>query len=610
MTRVATALTLVLLAGTADAQQLPPRDAEVKPTIGTASVSGVVVTDEEPRHIVRRAIVTLSGAGLRPTRGAITDDEGRFKFANLPPGAFTLSVTRASFITSVFGAKRPGRPGTPIAVAAGQQVEGLSVTLWRGAAVSGLIRDDTGAPVPGISVSAIPARASGASVMTLSNNPTLTDNRGEFRIFGLEPGTYLVSAKPASSGGGASMTAPTDAEVDAVIARVRGMSAAPSTAALSRPAPAPKPFDYAPVFYPGAASIANAARITLTTGEDVAGLDFALQRVATSIIEGVVIRPDGTPAARATLQLTGAVPAGGFGAFPPLVINATAGADGTFKITQVTPGDYKLVAKAPVATAPPVESGFVRPGNNEPTLFASTDISVSGADINGVTVPLELGVTISGRIVFDGASKAPADLTKIQVWLRPPNLPTKAGASINSITFFPPAFVRADGTFELTNVVPGTYLPVVTVGVADAATWWPKSAMQGERDLLEGQVDVTRGMTAPITVTLSDRRAELAGSLQTATGAPASDVFVIAFSADRKFWGPSARRVQAVRPDANGHYVFANLPAGDYLISAVVDVDPDDWQDPAFLEKLVGASAKVAIVDGQKKTLDLRLGGI
>lgn len=608
MTRVAAALVFLLAVPAVHSQQLPPRDAEVKPTIGTASVSGLVVTDEDQPHPVRRAIVTLSGAGLRPNRGAITDDDGRFTFDGLPNGVFTLTAARASFITSAFGAKRPGRPGTPIAVGAGQRLDGLSVKLWRGAAVSGVIKDDTGALVPGIAVTAIPARAGGPSLMSLSNNPAFTDNRGEFRIFGLEPGTYLVSARPQSSGGGASMTAPTEAQVDAVIAQVRGASLARPASTPSPPVPAPKPFDYAPVFYPGTASIANAVPVTVVAGQDVFGLDFSLQRVPTSIIEGIVTRPDGAPAARATLQLTGAAPAGQFASFPPLTINATAGADGAFRISQVTPGDYKLVAKAPVATAPPVETGFVRPGRNEPTLFAETDVSVAAADLSGLNVRLEPGMTMSGRVAFDGASKPPADLTKIQVWLRPPNLSAKA-APINSIVFVSPTFVRADGTFELTNVIPGRYLPSVTINGVDAAAWWPKSAVQGDRELLEGQIELTRDMTAPITLTFSDRRAELSGSLQSATGAPASDVFVIAFSEDQKFWRPSSRRVQAVRPDANGRYLFANLPAGTYLISAVGDVDPDEWQDPAFLAKLVGASAKVTMADGEKKTLNLRLGG-
>ena len=73
-------------------------------------MAGTVVTDEELPHAVRRAIVTLSGAELIPSRSAVTDDEGRFTIAGLPAGRFTLTATRASFITSASSAERPGRP--------------------------------------------------------------------------------------------------------------------------------------------------------------------------------------------------------------------------------------------------------------------------------------------------------------------------------------------------------------------------------------------------------------------------------------------------------------------------------------------------------------------
>jgi hypothetical protein len=132
--------------------------------------------------------------------------------------------------------------------------------------------------------------------------------------------------------------------------------------------------------------------------------------------------------------------------------------------------------------------------------------------------------------------------------------------------------------------------------------------MLGERDLLEGQMEIGR-TTESVVVTLSDRRAELSGTLQTASGDAVSDVFVIAYAADRKFWLPQARRVQAVRPDANGHYAMPSLPSGDYMVTAVTDVDQDQWQDPGFLDALETGSLKATIADGEKKVLDLQLGG-
>ena len=136
------AATLVAQAG---APQAAPRDNDTRPTTGTGSISGVVVTDGDQPRPVRRAIVSLTGDGLRPNRGAITDDDGRFAIGNLPAGRFTLTVTRGAFITSVYGAKRPGRQGTPIAVRDGEKVTNITVTIWRGAAISGVVRDDAGA---------------------------------------------------------------------------------------------------------------------------------------------------------------------------------------------------------------------------------------------------------------------------------------------------------------------------------------------------------------------------------------------------------------------------------------------------------------------------------
>lgn len=605
-------IVLIAAASIAGAQQLPPRDAEVRPTFGTASVSGVVLNDEEPPHPVHRAIVTLSGAGLTPNRSAITDDDGKFAFVDLPAGRFTLTASRASFITSAYGAKRPGRPGTAISVDAGQSVAALVIRVWRGAVVAGTVRDDRGEPVAGVPVTAVPARApSGTGILTLSNNGTKTDNRGQFRIFGLEPGTYVVSAKP-TAGGGGPLTAPSEADVDALFDAAR-RRASPLPSAPTPPAPVEpaRPFDYAPVYYPGTAALSQAAPIALTAGQEVTGLDFALQRVATSVVSGIVTRSDGASATGASIQMTAVWNNAPFAPESPLTLSATAGPDGAFRIPQVTPGEYRIEAKALVQAPPPQSGGgaFVSPGNSAPALWAQADVSVVGRDVEGVALRLEPGMTMTGKVVFEGTAAPPADITKFRLWLRSAGLPTKRGAPINRLSFVSPVNARADGTFEIMNVTPGAYQLAATSTIPADALWAARSAPLGERDLLDGFVEVARSSTPTVIVTFTDRRTELSGALQTATGAPASDVLVIAYAADRKFWLPSARRVQATRPDVNGRYVIRDLPAGDYFICAVTDIDQDEWQDPVFLEKLLAGSAKVTIAEGERKSFDLRLGG-
>jgi hypothetical protein len=583
---------IVALAGSsagAVQQAQPVRDAIVRPTTGTASVAGQVVNDEEQPKPVRRAIVTLTGPDLRPSRGAITDDEGRFMFANLPAGRVMLTVTRASFITSVYGAKRPGRPGTAISIGAGETVTGIVVKAWRGAAIAGILRDDTGAPVSGIPVSVMAARTNGTpAVLSLSNNPATTNDLGEFRIFGLPPGAYVVSATPSAGGGGA-MRAMTDAEVDAVFEAVRRRTNA------REPEPElPRPFAYAPVYFPGTPILSQATPITLAAGQEHSGLEFALQRVATAVVEGVVSRSDGQTAAGATVQMIGVSPPGPFATDSPLVLQATAGPTGSFQIPQVPPGDYSIVARA---------------GSGAATLWGSGSVSVSGADITGVAIAAEPGATVSGRVRFDSATlKPPADLTRVRVMLVPAEvLALKPGTPIRTLAFTAAVPLRADGSFEISGVPPGSF--ELRFNPIDAAAWWGRSAILGERDLFDGLIDVGRASMTDVVVTFTDKRSELSGTLQTSTGAPASDVFVVAYATNPALWGLRARRVQAVRPGVDGRFSIKDLPPGDYYLSAVTDVEQEELQEPKFLEELVKASIKISIAEGEKKVQDLRMGG-
>jgi hypothetical protein len=608
------ALSMSVAAVAMSAQQ-PVRDAPLTPTTGTASISGMVVNDDETPQPVRRAIVTLAGPELKPSRGAITDDDGRFTIANLPAGRFTLTVARAAFVTSVYGAKRPGRPGTPIVVADGGRVANLVVRLWRGAAIAGVIRDDAGAPVPNLAVTAIPARENNeGAILTLTNNGTTTNELGEYRIFGLEPGTYVVSTRPSSSGGGP-MTALSEGQVDAALAALqrRGQTpAAQSTAAPSAAAP-PRPFAWAPVFFPGTTLLDQAAPITLKAGDERLGVDIALQRVSTATVEGTIARPDGSPAGGATLQLTRVIRPGPFTAGQPARLNATAGADGRFRIAQVLPGDYRLVARVPASPPPPPTPGLVRPPTGDGSFWATADLSVTGSDITGLALSAEDGLTISGRIVFTSSQTPPTpapDMRGLRVTLLAPwILNLKPGTPIDSIGFSAGAIVQPDGTFRMSGLLRDTYVLRLQGGTI-GAPWSLRSATIGDRDLLDTPMDFANlPAGGSLVITYSDRRSELSGMLQTPSGTAYSDVFILAYSTDRRFWVQRSRRVQAVRPGVDGRFVFGDLPPGEYFLGAVTDVDTDEWLDAGFLDGVVPASTKVTIGEGEKRVQDLRIGG-
>ena len=97
------------------------------------------------------------------------------------------------------------------------------------------------------------------------------------------------------------------------------------------------------------------------------------------------------------------------------------------------------------------------------------------------------------------------------------------------------------------------------------------------------------------------------GTIQDATGKPTADYSIVIYPSDNRYWVPQARRIQSVRPGTDGKFTFRGLPPGEYRLTAVTDVEPGEWFNPDFLSQLVNASISVTLIDGEKKTQDIRV---
>ena len=106
---------------------------------------------------------------------------------------------------------------------------------------------------------------------------------------------------------------------------------------------------------------------------------------------------------------------------------------------------------------------------------------------------------------------------------------------------------------------------------------------------------------------MTDRVSETAGTIQDSAGQAAPEYFIVAFPSDRALWAWNSRRIQQARPGRDGRFSFRNLPAGEYLIGAVTDVEQNEWFEPAFLEQLLNASVKVTLAEGERKVQHIRL---
>ena len=564
-----------------------PRGAATSP-LGTARLGGRVV--DHAGAPVRRALVNLAGSGLARNRTAITSDAGAFGFYELPPGQFTLTASRAAYITTAYGAKGPGRPGTPIRLSAGQSATDLSITLARGAVIEGRITDLNGDPLAGIPVAVMLQRPQNPAVRvyTPPEDEIVTDDRGMYRAFGLEAGSYVVGA--AMRFGANQVTALSSAQIDTALQDLqRRNTTAGSTTATSGPPPTSQTFTFAPVMYPGTANAAEVQLIVVQAGEERAGVDLVLRPFRAARISGTVTSP-GEPEPVLSISLEPVVrsPMPRFiGAEPQLLVPPRG--NGAFTYGGVPPGTYALTA--------------VSPGG---TLWARTQVTVSGDDISGVSLQLQPTPTVSGRIVSATASAPPA-LGTSRLRLMPPGA---GGDSIvvsglrPGIMDAPAATVSANRSFVFGSVIPGTYAFELTAPLP--AGWWLRSAVTDGKDVLDTGLDVTRHV-ADLIVTFSDRHSELTGTLQTPAGTPATDYFVVVFTTDRALWRPSARRLVFTRPATDGGFSVRDLPAGDYYVAALTDLDPNDWKTPDFLAPLVPASVQVTIVDGERKVQNLRI---
>jgi hypothetical protein len=104
-----------------------------------------------------------------------------------------------------------------------------------------------------------------------------------------------------------------------------------------------------------------------------------------------------------------------------------------------------------------------------------------------------------------------------------------------------------------------------------------------------------------------DQTQELAGRIQDAMGRPTADFTIIVFPTDSRYWLPQSRRILSTRPGTDGSFTLRGLPAGDYRLTAVTDVEPGEWYDPAFLSQLVPVSLPITLRQGENKTQDIKV---
>ena len=443
----------------------PPRSDTRDPrATGTGIIRGRVVRSDTGQPL-RRAVVRVFSD---ESRSVMTDDQGRYELALLPEGRYTLIASKGGFGEVAYGQRRSYGGGRSITLSDSQVITQIDFALPPGGVITGRVVDEGGEPAVGAQVAVSRLVFSNGRRQSTHVAGAQVDDRGEFRVFGLLPGEYYLSA-----------TLPESHDLSGVSV------------------------GYVPTFYPGTPVRGEAQRIAIKAGEEIAGTTFALARAQTASISGIVRHADGSSA---TFTLVTARDVSGNDSVVAHEGAAAAKPDGSFTIGNLPPGSYTVEAR-----------GIDRP-NAAP---AKADVVVNGRDVSGIVLEMTRGVTARGRIRFDTGAP-PKGLSSEQVRI----FSTTDDGSDTSSFNAPPA-ARANWTFELTGIS-GRRLLQAGVFTGD---WITKSVVVDGTDVTDTPIDFRTDIDG-IEIVLTQKHTEVSGRVTDARGMPVSDAMVIVFADD------------------------------------------------------------------------------
>jgi hypothetical protein len=306
------------------------------------------------------------------------------------------------------------------------------------------------------------------------------------------------------------------------LGRFRLYGVQPGRYAMVTAAAATGPFrlpGYAPTYYPGSQSASDAQLVTVAPGGDDVSIELRLVPGRVAKISGTAFDAGGQPYRGRLLLATSSRSSGIAGT----AMQTSPQPDGKFEFINVAPGEYLLQT-----------SGF--------GAFGSRFLEVSDTDISGLTLRASIGSTVRGRITLEGA---PARV-------RPQDF--RFNFVLTDLDLGPaPGTYRAKITDEWTFEYVGLFGPLL-IRPAGGPEWLTKSIRSGGVDITDTVMPFGRPNQSldDVEVVLTNRGAELMGTVMDARGQPVAACTVIVFAADRDRWQRASRFVKATRCDADG----------------------------------------------------------
>jgi hypothetical protein len=492
----------------------------------------VVVVEAGTGSPVPSAEVRLVQNYFGIIKEAVADSSGRLSIKDIAPGEYVVMVSRRGFTNAMVRTK----------VVSGQPLDSLRIELKRPGVITGKVLDQNKQPRSGIQIRAVSSYYTDRGRLLMGTGSFAeTDDRGEYRISGLDEGEYYL------------------------IARRMG----------------PEPSESGVTFYPGIADLRTAAKVAIKSGGEVRAGDFSLIREQGFKISLRVVPPGG--AARPDIR------DGGIQAIILVARGRPVPEDWEWGLFGRAPGSNTFTSQ----TRLPVGTYDLYIRHDDPTKTESVEdiinysacshatVTLSIKDVDVGDIKMQRGVPIPGRFVFKDGRPTDFDATALRVV---PNSELRC-------TLTRPVSVSADGTFTLPNNPRGRFRFRVEGVPGD---YYVESARYAGREVLDTGMTIENEGAGPLEITLADKGGIVDGIARNAKDDPAADATVVLIP-------PAERRTDAnyryTKADKSGAFRFTGLRPGEYRLFVWEGAVPQ-YRDPDVIKTFETRGTRLTVQRG------------
>jgi Carboxypeptidase regulatory-like domain len=535
----------LLLTASVAAQEPPTTTARPETIQQMCTVSGVVVRNVDGTPLKGATVLMVSDESRQNAITASTGADGHFELRNIPAGHYQLSVRHVGYVAMQYGQKRTGDPGSTLTLRPGQKLAELIFKLGKTAVVTGHVFDEDGEPMLGIRVSALrEAFDQGKIHFETINADCESNDLGEFRLYELNPGRYLVRATPERWSNRGFIG--TDKNLEG----------------------------YARIYYPGVASSGKATVITVKSDDEISSIDMHLKKVAVYKIRGKIVDPSSKVKGGRAFQVS-ALRRGEETDWDTQDMATISAADGSFEIAGAPSANYTVTV------------GFLSRSDGS-SHGARQDVNVTNADVEGLELSVGQYENISGRVIWDGAPKqeGPPLIVDAESMEDPP-VPHAGGQVDDKSQFVLKGVPEGEFRVKLFGVSKDCYI---------------KELRYDEHVLPDTRIRVGKDSVGRLEITLSSRGAHIKGVVVNENNLPAFNAWVVAIP-EKKV----ERASYFTDTDQYGQFDIPGLPPGSYRLFSWAGIDRGVWEDPEFLKAYLEKSTSIEVEEGDKKTEQLNL---